>query len=230
MSCNPMQSRVQRMKQAWDERERQIGLTKRAVLFKRFPTVVNELIHRRHLRFVLQNIPDNAEQLLDVGCGYGRISREIKNRAPAISLQGVDLCTEFAIAYEKQIGPCFSGPIQEFSTNSRFDAIIVVTCLMYLDVDEHRPTLQRLWTMLNPRGCLICIEPAIEVLHLWRRVTGRAHASPTGGSVCHFRLSDLSQLCTDLPQSSLQATASVNLIPYLAVSALHHGVAVKKGS
>lgn len=225
-----METRTDKLKRDWDERQSRMGLTKRAVLFKRFPAALNEWIHRRHSAFVLQNIPPETKELLDVGCGYGRISREIKRQYPAMMFQGVDLCTEFASAYEQEVGPCFNGPIQNFSTSRRFDAIISITCLMYLDTTEHRPTLERLWPMLNVGGCLICIEPAIEILQLWRGITQRENASPTGDSVHHFRRSELKSLCCGLQGAVLQATTSVNLVPFVSGTALHHGIAVRKAS
>ncbi len=225
-----MEPHVEQMKQAWDDRQSQMGLTKRAVLFKRFPAWLNESIHRRHMVFVLQNISSHTKCLLDVGCGYGRISKEIKHKYPDIDCQGVDLCTEFAAAYEREIGPCFNGPIQDFKTSTRFDVIIVVTCLMYLEPKEHKPTLERLWSMLTSGGCLVCIEPAIEILQLWRRLTRRAFASPTGDSVYHFHRSELKARSCGLAGASLQAVTSISLIPFLTITALHHAIAVRKAS
>lgn len=223
-----METRIDKLKRDWDDRQNQMGLTKRAVLFKRFPSVINESIHRRHTAFVLQNISTDVKSLLDVGCGYGRISAEIQRQYPSIAFHGVDLCTEFAHAYEKEFGPCFNGPIQSFSTDKRFDVVISVTCLMYLDLAEHRPTLERLWSILNVGGCLVCIEPAIEILQLWRKLTRRTNASPTGGSVHHFHQNELRELCCGLRAAVLQSTISVNLVPFLSSTALHHGVSVRK--
>lgn len=225
-----MESRIEQMKQSWDDRQSRMGLTKGAVLFKRFPAWLNELIHRRHTAFVLRNIPQHARCLLDVGCGYGRISQEIKRNHSEIQFQGVDLCTEFAAAYEEDIGRCFNGPIQDFRTDKRFDMIIIVTCLMYLDAKEHQPTLERLWSMLNGGGCLVCIEPALEILTLWRRLTRKAFASPTGGSVYHFDQAGLKARCCGLSGASLQAATSISLLPFLPITALHHAIAVKKTS
>ena len=223
-----MEPHIEHMKQAWDDRQSRMGLTKRAVLFKRFPDWLNESIHRRHMDFVLQNISPHTRWLLDVGCGYGRISKEIKRKYPEIEFQGIDLCTEFAAAYRREIGPCFNGPIQDFSTSKRFDAIIIVTCLMYLDAKEHEPTLERLWSMLSVGGHLVCIEPAMEILQLWRRLTGRAYASPTGDSVYHFAQSELKARCCRLAGASLQAMTSISFMSFLPVIALHHAIAVKK--
>ena len=68
-----MKKRTDDLKKAWDEHQEILGLTKRAVLFKRFPDWLNESIHRRHVRFVLNNCPEVTKSILDVGCGYVRI-------------------------------------------------------------------------------------------------------------------------------------------------------------
>ena len=223
-----MQPHLEQMKRDWDERQTRMGLTKRAVLFKRFPGWLNEAIHRRHATFVVRHVPPQARSLLDIGCGYGRLSAEVKRRYPRMEFHGVDLCTEFALAYERDVGPCFNGPVQEFSTTRRFDAILIVTCLMYLAKHEHGPTLERLWGMLNPGGSLVCIEPAFEILQLWRRLTRSDYASPTGGSVYHFHRSELRDVCHRLPEAVLRDSATVCLIPGLTMTAIHHAVAVTK--
>ena len=69
--------RVEELRQAWDERARDLGLTKRAVLFKRFPGWLNESVHRRHAAFALRNVPAHASRVLDVGCGFGRMSEAL---------------------------------------------------------------------------------------------------------------------------------------------------------
>jgi len=223
-----MSQRIDQLKQAWDERESRLGLTKRAVLFKRFPGWLNESIHRRHVRFVLRNISRDTRSLLDVGCGYGRISMEIKRRYPNIVFQGVDLCTEFATAYEQEIGRCFEGPVQNFESDSNYDVIIIVTTLMYLDAEEHRPILTRLWSSLNAGGCLLCIEPAVGSLAWWRKLAGNAFTSPTGGTVYHFDKAELKALVCSLDGAVLHASGSIGMIPLLPAPTLHHAIGVRK--
>jgi len=83
-----MSDRIQHLKDAWDDREQRLGATKRSVLFKRFPGWLNQSIHRRHRSFVLRHLPEKASRVLDVGCGYGRMSLEIKQRFPEMQSGG----------------------------------------------------------------------------------------------------------------------------------------------
>jgi SAM-dependent methyltransferase len=220
-----MTQRTGQLKKDWDERGKRLGSTKRAVLFKRFPGWLNESIHRRHTKFVLDNLPVKTGSILDVGCGYGRISGEIGMHISDAQFQGVDLCTEFANEYSNTIGPCFNGPVQEFHSERKFDAIIIVTTLMYLLEGEHRPVLEKLWLLLNQGGRIICIEPASEIFALWRRLTGRPSASPTGGNICHFSLSDLMDKFTCLEGARIINSASVTLLPHIKSTSVHHAVA-----
>ena len=223
-----MSERTDQLKQEWGERSERLGLTQRAVLFKRFPGWLNDSIHRRHVRFVVDNVPDGTARILDVGCGYGRISAELQQRRPDARFEGIDLCTEFAEHYEKHVGPCFNGAVQDYRPDSEFQLIIIVTTLMYLTSEEQAEVLRRLWSAVVPGGRIVCIEPASELFRLWRRLTGRESASPTGGTVDHFLRQELVQKLMSLDGACLAATESVKVVPFLATSAVHHCVAVEK--
>ncbi len=223
-----MTDRTDELKKEWDERSERLGSTQRAVLFKRFPGWLNQSIHRKHLRFVVGNCPANLSSVLDVGCGYGRISLELKSRFPGARYQGVDLSTEFARHYEQNVGPCFNGPIQDFLSDEPFDLILIVTTLMYLNTQEHATVLDRLWSYLNPGGRIVCIEPASELFMNWRRLTGRESASPTGGTIEHFMKQELIDTFAGLDSGRLVDSRSVTLLPFVSTSAVHHAIAIEK--
>ena len=220
--------RLNALKSEWDDRARRMGPTKRSVLFKRLPGFVNESIHRRHVGFILKNIPSTAQTVLDVGCGYGRLSLEIKSAKPQISLYGVELSSEFAKSYIQDIGPCFNGPVEEFQPEHHFDVVVLVTLLMYLTAEDQIKTISKIWSFLNPGGVVICIEPAVEIVRLWRRLTGKASANPTGGTVNTYTADELWNLFSSQDGATLAAQMSVNLIPGIGSTALHHGLAVVK--
>jgi SAM-dependent methyltransferase len=218
------------LKDEWDERARRLGKTKRSVLFKRFPSCLNNQIHRKHRDFILGNLPDHMSSVLDVGCGYGRISREIRKRQPSSLITGIELSEEFSAAYKEEFGSCLNVSVQQFQSTEQYDVIIFVTILMYLGEDELVPTLEKFWSILSPGGVMICIEPAIEFLELWRKLTGRSFASPTGGDVHHFRKNSLTGLFSRLDNSKTTDEMSVTLLPGIGFSSLHHGVVIAKNA
>ena len=223
-----MTDRIDQLRVEWNERSSKLGNTQRAVLFKRFPGWLNHWIHRRHTRFVDENCPAGARQVLDVGCGYGRISLELASRHPSLEFQGVDLCSDFAASYRSRVGPCFEGPIQDFQTEQTFDIILIVTTLMYLTDAEQREIVARMWSMLNSCGRIVCIEPASELFLLWRRLTGKESASPTGGTVHHFLRSQLADLFCRLEDALPIDSRSVTLLPFVPATAVHHCIAIEK--
>jgi 2-polyprenyl-3-methyl-5-hydroxy-6-metoxy-1,4-benzoquinol methylase len=223
-----MTERTEQLKRDWEERSERLGSTKRAVLFKRFPDWLNQSIHRRHVRFIIENIALGQGQVLDVGCGYGRLSLELAARFPGLMFQGVDLCTDFANEYERSVGACYNGPIQDFRTDNRFNFILIVTTLMYLTEKEHGDVLQRLWSILEPKGRIVCIKPASELFQLWHRLTGRESASPTGGTVHHFLRRQLEGKVSSLAGARVIASQSLNIFPFISATAVHHCVAIEK--
>jgi SAM-dependent methyltransferase len=223
-----MSERTDQLKQEWNERSERLGSTQRAVLFKRFPGWLNQSIHRRHVRFVTDSCPAVTRDILDVGCGYGRISAELATRYPQARFQGIDLCTEFAECYQQNIGPCFNGPVQDFRTDQEFDLILIVTTMMYLNAVEHGEVLQRLWKNLRPGGRIVCIEPASELFILWRRLTGEESASPTGGTVEHFLQQQLVDKFAMLDGGCVVARRPVKLLPLVQATAVHHCVSIEK--
>ena len=223
-----MTMRTDQLKNEWDQRSARLGSTQRAVLFKRFPGWLNQSIHRRHIRFTVDNCPARLSRVLDVGCGYGRISLELAESFPETLFYGVDLSTEFARHYEQHVGPCFNGPIQHFHPEETYDLILIITTLMYLGAEEHIEVLERLWSSLNPGGRIVCIEPASELFILWRRLTGKVSASPTGGTVEHFTWQQLADKFAHLEGSRVVGARSVHLLPSISATAVHHCVAVEK--
>lgn len=223
-----MVGRIEELRSAWTDRERQFGLTKRAVLFKRFPGWLNERIHRGHMAFVADNLGRDTDRVLDIGCGYGRVSKGVQKRFPEARFQGVDICEEFALAYERQIGPCFCGPLQAFESDAKYDLVLVITVLTFLSSAEREAVLRDIWSFVRPGGTLCCIEPAIEHLTLWRRLTGREAAAPTGGSIAHFSRPAMERLFGELDGATIKATDSINLIPLTRATAVHHAIAVSR--
>ncbi len=216
------------LKEQWQLRQRQLGNTNRAVLFKNFPAFFNDSLHAAHVRFLLDCMPADTASMLDVGCGYGRTALAIKQQRPALQIRGVELCEEFAIAFAQQVGPCFSGSVTDFETVERFDVITIVTLLMYLDRSQQQATLQKLWRQLQPGGSLLLIEPCDNVLIALRRRLHLRALAPTGGEVGYFEPKAFATWCCSLlPQAVLQRQVRFGM-PFVGFPSLHFGLALQK--
>jgi 2-polyprenyl-3-methyl-5-hydroxy-6-metoxy-1,4-benzoquinol methylase len=146
----------------WDLRSKRFGATLRSVLFKGLPDVVNEHIHHWHEKSVLSWIEEKEDlKILDVGCGYGRLSIPIIKKFPDVDITGLDISENYVRLYkEKAHHPALVGAIENIPAElGTFDYIICVTVLMYLDDERLKKALSQLFLHLKQEGRLIMIEP-----------------------------------------------------------------------
>lgn len=216
------------IKNDWAERQKRYGNTQRAVLCKRLPEYINSYIHKKQAQFTIKNLPESVTSVLDVGCGYGRISGEIRSRRPNISFEGIELTEEFAREYRKEYGPCFVGPVQSYRSDKSYDVVIMVTILMYLDKSEIPDTINMLIDLLKTGGRLICIEPAIEMNKMYHFISNKKSASPTGGDVLYFTQKELIELCSANTKSAIIDHEIIRVPPIFKFIPMHHCVAVAK--
>ena len=205
-----------------------MGNSKRSVLFKNLPDYLNNRIHRLHIQFILNSLNNNTKKLLDVGCGYGRISQDLLKYKPNINIEGVELSTSFAQYFEKNIGTCFQGSLQSFVPKKKYDAIIIVTMLMYIDSNELSINIEKLWQSLKPGGVLICIEPIDNFLVSLRQKCKLGYFEPTGeNSVNYFNHEEFNQLF-NFPDSITKSEGKIGLLPLLNMPILHKAITITK--
>ena len=147
---------------AWEKRSRFFGASLRGVLFKGLPDVVNEHLHHWQEEIILNSIEWKPElKILDIGCGYGRLSLPVIGKFPDAEIEGVDISEHYAALYrENTRHPAFVGPIEDIPSDlGVFDYIICVTVLMYLDNGKLEKATSNLLLHLKQDGRLILIEP-----------------------------------------------------------------------
>jgi len=148
----------------WESRAQRFGSDPRGVLFKSLPPLLNGYLHDWHVAEVLRAMRridrSGAVRVVDVGCGYGRLSDAILRAYPRAVLVGLDRSTTFAQLYTRAgrgygvVADLKDVPLQASST----DVILLVATLMYLDPDAQERLVADLLAALNPGGRLLIIE------------------------------------------------------------------------
>ncbi len=223
-----MSTEISEIHDAWERRHEQLGNSKRSVLFKNLPDYLNNRIHRLHIQFIQNALNDDTKTLLDVGCGYGRISKDLLKYKSGLNIEGVELSTSFAHHFENNIGSCFQGSLQDFVPPKKYDAIIIVTMLMYIDSNELPINLEKLWQSLQPGGVLVCIEPIENFLVSLRQKYKLGYFEPTGENrVNYFNNEEFNQLF-NFPDSITKSEAKIGLLPLLNMPILHKAITITK--
>ena len=152
---------------AWDRRASVSGCSFKGVLFKSFPESLNRVLHKFHVEFISEGLSgvDGNISILDAGCGYGRISAEIRNRFSRPRIFGLDSSWHFIKSYTGYVPGITTGirgdvtdlPFQSES----FDAVVIVTCLMYIPSRLRQRVLREIFRVTREGGMIIVIEPGL---------------------------------------------------------------------
>ncbi|NWG04532.1 MAG: methyltransferase domain-containing protein [Syntrophaceae bacterium] len=147
---------------AWERRSKLYGTSLKGVLFKGAPDVVNEHFHDWHKKIVLEFVEGTGElRILDVGCGYGRLSIPIIEKVPNVDITGIDISENYVRLYKENTShSAFVVGVEDLPPDfGTFDYILCVTVLMYLDDENLKKAVFNLLSHLKPKGKLILIEP-----------------------------------------------------------------------
>jgi len=150
----------------WEKRGILYGSSCKSVLFKNMPEAANRHFHFSHLNFICDSIHHikNNCRILDVGCGYGRITMPLTQKLPEAEIIGIDISPAYVSLYKKNTGKnAFVGSIEAMPEGmGMFDLIISVTVMMYVQINQRRTMVKNLLEKLNSGGKLIMIEPDIS--------------------------------------------------------------------
>lgn len=151
-------------KEIWEKRSILLGDHINSVLFQGMPDVANEHFHASHLNFIFECLKDGKPtmRILDIGCGYGRISLPLVKKFPQAQISGIDISPNYVKLYrENTHRDAFIGAVDSIPPDTgTFDYIIVVTVLMYLPENKLKDAFSGLFAHLNPSGKIILIEPS----------------------------------------------------------------------
>ena len=217
------------LKNIWEERSKKLGNSKRSVLLKNLPDFINNAIHSQHLNFILNSLKDEDKKILDIGCGYGRISQELLERKDNLSIEGVEISKGFSDHFNKHIGKCYNTSLQDFSPHKKYDVVIIVTVLMYINSNkELELILKKLWSSLNKNGRIICIEPAKNSITSFRQKINSRRFEPTGKNVQYYEKNELLKVFQNLSNSVINEEKEIGLFPYIHLPVIHRAISLTK--
>lgn len=147
----------------WEVRSKTYKSTFKSVMFKNMPKKINQYFHNWHKGIILNNLTNKkGTKVLDIGCGYGRLSIPILKKNKKIKITGIDISPTYIKLFKKntnQIG--YVGSIEKLPKKMpKFDLIICVTVLMYIKNNKTvlLKTVKKIISLLKPDGKLILIE------------------------------------------------------------------------
>lgn len=157
------------IKRLWEERSKKYGRDFRGVLPKSFPSWLNMILHKwmySQIRYKILNT--NGEdgysyQILDLGCGYGRIAKEVLNDFPKDRVYGVDISKNYVDIFNKDLTPRAHGKVADIKKlpfgSNYFDMVYMITTLMYITNNKEQETaMKEIFRVLKSKGQFVFIE------------------------------------------------------------------------
>jgi len=187
------------MRSRWEERAKDKGDDFSGVLFQGLPIMINRAIHDWHTEVLLQHflplLPSEGH-LLDMGCGYGRLSREVQHYRSDVHIIGADFSLEYCRIFAASThAPVICSRLQSPPfKNETFDALLAVTALMYAEPTARKTVIHELLALLRPGGVALFIDPGKEFMQLASWVHPSSRHKTTGGT--GFTARDYRQLAT----------------------------------
>lgn len=158
----------------WEKRSLKYGTKIEGVLPKSLPTSVNNYLHEwmfKVISKVVESIDGREIKVLDLGCGYGRLSKELLNKFSHVKTLGIDISSRYVDLYNDSLSPrgkAYQADLRKLPfKNNQFDLVLVVTTLMYLiyKKDQQR-ALKEIFRVAKPQAQIVIIERNISAQNL----------------------------------------------------------------
>ncbi len=187
----------EQLKKEWRKRAKEKGFTLSSVLLGNLPPVLNGHLHYLHSRLIrelfLPNIPQNSV-LLDVACGYGRLSAVIKELRPDVRIVGADFvrsyCGKYSVSLQQSV-VCADITRLPFVKNT-FDGILAVTALMYVDSEQLQTSFEDIIDLVKPEGYVLFVDPSLEYRNLINFFK-KSKTSTSGEAFSYLQYQELSR-------------------------------------
>lgn len=150
--------------EAWEERSRKYGTKPEGVLPKSLPAPVNDYLNNwmfEQIRWSMKTFKKAV--VLDLGCGYGRLSKQILDEFKNLSIVGIDVSQTYVDLYNKNLSPrgrAIRGDIRNLPfKDSFFNVVFMVTTLMYIiKKPDQEKVCDEIFRVLKPGGRFVIIE------------------------------------------------------------------------
>jgi ubiquinone/menaquinone biosynthesis C-methylase UbiE len=158
----------------WDRRSEKYTDSIEGVLDKSLVIEMNMYLDNWMYKQVQKLLNSNRDaNVLDVGCGYGRISKKIIDDYPETKVKGLDISKNYVKIYNSNFNPkakAYNGSAEKLPfKDSSFDVVLIIATLMYvLDDQKQNKVLSEISRVLRRNGRVLLIEPTwISSLYLF---------------------------------------------------------------
>ena len=151
-------------KSAWEERSKKFGYKVEGVATKSLPLVINNQLDQWMLENIDKTLNNKKNfKVLDLGCGYGRLSKPLLSKYKNLKTYGIDISKNYVDLYNKDLNPrgkALEGDIKKLPyKNNYFDTVFIVTTLMYLTkINDQQKAISEIIRVLKPGGKAVIIE------------------------------------------------------------------------
>jgi ubiquinone/menaquinone biosynthesis C-methylase UbiE len=149
----------------WEKRSKKYLYKVEGVLPKSFPLIANNYLHGWMCEEITKTFKGSSKQIkvLDLGCGYGRLSKYILHSFKQSKTFGLDISPTYVKLYNQELKPRGYAQVGDIAflpyDNDSFDGVVMVTALMYLTSKrDQEKALKEIFRVLKPGGRFIFIE------------------------------------------------------------------------
>lgn len=152
------------MEEEWNRRSLLLKDSLKSVMFSSFPDYINNIFHEWEMSILKKYFPKSPKKIsvLDIGCGFGRLSFPLSREFNNAKFYGVDVSKEYVRFYNSKLkdkGKATVAKINDFDfEDQKFNFIFIVTVLMYLSKKEIIDLSKKIKKITDQDAVVVVIE------------------------------------------------------------------------